>query len=117
MGGRDGSSTHLVRGDTIDSAVAVFMSLLPSFVLTVNVWICRYDVLSGRWDKVGWWNTANGVEAITNTMLYTQTSNLTDVLANIFYHQSDIRIISDGSYDDVLWWSLAWARAYELTGR
>ncbi len=66
---------------------------------------------------MGFWNSANAVEMMSNAMIYFQTSNLTHVFQNVYNHQIVTDITDNGSYDDVLWWSLAWARAYNLTGQ
>jgi predicted alpha-1,6-mannanase (GH76 family) len=76
----------------------------------------RYEPQAGQWNTMGWWNCANAVECLTNLMIYSNSTNFTYIYSEIYDNQPASYILQDGSNDDVLWWSLAWARAYELTG-
>ncbi len=75
----------------------------------------RFEAVNGIWNDEGWWNNANTVEALCNTMIYTEAANLTDALAAVYSNQPATEIITAAYNDDVMWWSLGWARAYELT--
>jgi predicted alpha-1,6-mannanase (GH76 family) len=77
-----------------------------------------YSPWMGRWQTTGWWNSAN---ALTSVIDYTEHTgqrpfrwviNWTFRVAR-FKHAHFI----DSFFDDNGWWALAWARAYELTGR
>eukprot|EP00042_Codosiga_hollandica_P046567 m.491367 g.491367 ORF g.491367 m.491367 type:complete len:312 (+) comp57259_c1_seq5:2-937(+) len=64
---------------------------------------------------MGWWNNANAVEVISNFMLFTSDAEYLSVLEEVLANQPASEIEGAAYNDDVLWWSLAWARAFELT--
>lgn len=80
---------------------------------------------SGRW--IGHmtyspdWSRANGVEALCNLLLYhsslaeDEEQLLLEMLYEVQVHQGDSFYQSADYFDDILWWSLAFMRAYEVS--
>ena len=48
------------------------------------------------------------------TVLLTSRKDMLSVIQNVFEHQLAIVIDVDGANDDVLWWSLAWAKVFNV---
>ena len=74
--------------------------------------------LNNMWG-VGWWHDANNVEALAGLMQVggaNHSAQYDDVLHSVYVRQGAIAIEGSGSTDDVGWWGLAWARAFEKTG-
>jgi len=73
-----------------------------------------YDASKGLWN-VGWWNSANSLEALVEYTLYTKDETFKSAIDNTFRHTTTPETDND-SYDDAQWWAIAWIRAYQLTG-
>jgi len=73
-----------------------------------------YVQQTGLW-TVGWWNSANSLEALVEYTLYSKDEAFLSVIANTFQHTTTPET-ENGSYDDAQWWAIAWIRAYQLTG-
>lgn len=74
---------------------------------------------------VGWWHAANALEVLVQAVQVVPTrlwptalhdEILNDVLPRMFEMQNTSGILDSHSYDDSAWVSLAWLRAFELTG-
>lgn len=85
----------------------------------------------GLYRTTGWWNAANAITAITDSMRITGSKQYVGVLANTFKQaqktipteqRTDPKKELTGFpgflnkyYDDEGWWALAWIDAYDLT--
>lgn len=85
----------------------------------------------GLYKTTGWWNAANAITAITDSMRITGSKQYVGVLANTFKEaqktipteqRTDPKKELTGFpgflnkyYDDEGWWALAWIDAYDLT--
>jgi predicted alpha-1,6-mannanase (GH76 family) len=76
-----------------------------------------YRPWTGRWRTTGWWNAANGLIAVVD---YTRRSEdhtyawiprWTYFLSGLRHRHFVVRF-----FDDNGWWTLAWIKAYDLTG-
>jgi predicted alpha-1,6-mannanase (GH76 family) len=70
--------------------------------------------------SVSWWNCANTLEAVANYALTCNDDSFNDVINytwNMTAAQFPHRCATEDSYDDVLWWSLAWMRAGQAVNR
>ena len=54
------------------------------------------------------------MEILANLVFISNASEYLTVIHDISAVQSNIHIVEDDSNDDILWWSLAWARAFEV---
>ena len=83
-----------------------------------------YNESNGLWDSTAnpngaqWWNSANTLEVLCNFELYGGASSVTDLVLTTHntFAKTSLADTLTGRYDDEGWWSLAWIRAYELTG-
>jgi predicted alpha-1,6-mannanase (GH76 family) len=77
-----------------------------------------YSRWTGRWRTTGWWNAANALTAVTDYTERTGDQTFAWVISWTF-HVARWRHahFTNSFFDDNGWWALAWARAYELTGR
>ena len=73
-----------------------------------------YDSQTGLFPSTGWWNSANAITALIDTMARTGTTAYTSNLATTFSRNSRAHFL-DNFYDDEGWWALAWIDAYDLT--
>jgi len=73
-----------------------------------------YDASNGLW-KVGWWNSANALEALVEYTLYSKDDTFKSAIDNTFRHTTTAQTNND-AYDDAQWWAIAWVKAYQLTG-
>lgn len=66
---------------------------------------------------VGWWHDANCMECLCTFMQHgtDASTQYLDVLRSVYHRQPARAIEVSGSFDDVGWWGMAWARAFELT--
>ena len=70
------------------------------------------------WQRAGWWNSANILEALIDLNRLTG-QNFTLCLKKIYaHHVSQYRrnFITHHAFDDNEWWALTWLKAYDLTG-
>jgi len=63
---------------------------------------------------VGWWNSANALEALTEYITYSNDKNYLSVIDNVFSHTT-FPETKNGYFDDAQWWGIAWVRTYQLT--
>jgi predicted alpha-1,6-mannanase (GH76 family) len=72
-----------------------------------------YDPQTGLYPSTGWWNAANAITALVDTMKTTGSSSYASDVANTFAKNSSASFLND-YYDDEGWWALAWIDAYDL---
>lgn len=66
---------------------------------------------------IGWWNAANTIEVLSNSMNYAPKNfNIKHIINRMFSKQNISGIIDSKSFDDSGWVALSWLRAYEETG-
>ncbi len=70
---------------------------------------------SGLYNSTAWWNAANCVEALENTVFANNSMDLLGVVSNTFLLNSNGNYLNY-YYDDEQWWANAWIRAYDQTG-
>lgn len=90
----------------------------PSDLPAVDALVQMYDQRSGVWPTTGWWNSANALTALTDSMIASGDHRYVWVLENTYTMK---RNAAQGNFinqftDDTGWWALAWIRAYDLTG-
>lgn len=90
----------------------------PSDVPAVDALVRFYDQRTGVWPTTGWWNSANALTALTDYMVSSGDRRYAWVVANTYTKK---RNAAQGNFinefvDDTGWWTLAWIRAYDLTG-
>jgi predicted alpha-1,6-mannanase (GH76 family) len=73
-----------------------------------------YDPLTGLFPSTGWWNSANAITALVDTMARTGSMAYASDLSTTFAKNSGSNFINQ-YYDDEGWWALAWIDAYDLT--
>ncbi len=78
-----------------------------------------YSERTGLWDHgiggTNWWNSANALTALIDTMRATGSQDYLTVVANTFERNQGAKFLNN-FYDDAQWWALAWVDAYDLTG-
>src|ERR1700712_5505981 len=90
----------------------------PSELAAVDALVQLYDQGSGVWPTTGWWNSANAMTALTDSMIASGDHRYVWVLDNTYskkLHAAQGNFINQFT-DDTGWWALAWIRAYDLTG-
>jgi predicted alpha-1,6-mannanase (GH76 family) len=81
-----------------------------------------YDSSTGLFNTTGWWNSANALNAIIDSMRLTGSRIYMSDVANTFATAVNEAPpptpgdFIDTAYDDTQWWALTWLNAYELTG-
>lgn len=73
-----------------------------------------YDSSTGLFPSTGWWNSANAITALVDTMARTGTMAYASDLSTTLAKNSGSNFINQ-YYDDEGWWALAWIDAYDLT--
>ncbi|MBS1800106.1 MAG: glycoside hydrolase family 76 protein [Acidobacteria bacterium] len=90
-----------------------------------------YNQATGLYNTTGWWNSANAITAITDSMRVSGSKRYVSMLANT-YKQAQVDVPKERRtdakremtgfpgflnkyYDDEGWWALAWIDAYDLT--
>ena len=73
-----------------------------------------YDSSTGLFPSTGWWNSANAITALVDTMSRTGSTAYESDLSTTFAKNSGSNFINQ-YYDDEGWWALAWIDAYDLT--
>jgi predicted alpha-1,6-mannanase (GH76 family) len=74
----------------------------------------QYDAQTGLFPSTGWWNSANAITALVDTMRRTGSTTYESDLATTFSKNSSANFLNQ-YYDDEGWWALAWIDAYDLT--
>jgi predicted alpha-1,6-mannanase (GH76 family) len=74
-----------------------------------------YNSTTGLWSNALWWQQANALETTIDYTLLTGTHDYTGDIATTF-NTYKIGAFFNSYYDDEGWWSLAWIKAYDLTG-
>jgi predicted alpha-1,6-mannanase (GH76 family) len=77
----------------------------------------EYDSDTGLFRGTGWWNSANGISALTRVGRDLHTSEFDRLFQNTFVaaQHKNPGFLND-FYDDEGWWALAWLDVYELRG-
>ncbi|HEX8796050.1 MAG TPA: glycoside hydrolase family 76 protein [Polyangiaceae bacterium] len=73
-----------------------------------------YDPSTGLFPSTGWWNSANAITALVDTMARTGSMAYASDLCTTLAKNSGSNFINQ-YYDDEGWWALAWIDAYDLT--
>lgn len=90
----------------------------PSELPAVDALVQLYDQRSGVWPTTGWWNSANALTALTDSMIASGDRRYVWVLENTYskkLHAAQGDFVNEFT-DDTGWWALAWIRVYDLTG-
>jgi predicted alpha-1,6-mannanase (GH76 family) len=79
-----------------------------------------YDSNGGLFPSTGWWNSANAITALVDTMRFTNTTTWVNDLSNTFSKDQVANSHASAGfinnfYDDEGWWALAWIDTYDLT--
>ncbi|MBM9475323.1 hypothetical protein JL107_02580 [Nakamurella flavida] len=91
---------------------------MPSELPAVDALVRLYDQRSGVWPTTGWWNSANALTALIDSMLESGDRRYVWVVQNTYTQKRDAArgdFINEFT-DDTGWWALAWIKAYDLTG-
>jgi predicted alpha-1,6-mannanase (GH76 family) len=76
-----------------------------------------YDPATGLFRDTGWWNSANGISALTNASRTLHSKAFNSIFVNTFdVAQRRFPGFLNEFYDDEGWWALAWLDVYELQG-
>ena len=109
---------HLLVLATAGLVLSGCTAQAPSELPAVDALVQMYDQRSGVWPTTGWWNSANALTALADSMIASGDHRYVWVLANTYDLK---RNAAQGNFineftDDTGWWALAWIRAYDLTG-
>jgi predicted alpha-1,6-mannanase (GH76 family) len=76
-----------------------------------------YQYGSGVWQGLGWWNSANALEAVIDYSNLRTMDNINAIIYDVY--DNNVKQKSgnflDEYYDDEGWWALAWLKAYDKT--
>jgi predicted alpha-1,6-mannanase (GH76 family) len=82
--------------------------------------MANYDNGAGKWNKIGWWNSANALTALIDYSQATGNQDYRYAIETTFDDFKGSHIFSGETdftnkyMDDTGWWGLAWVRAYDL---
>ena len=104
------------------SAMAASRAQLAFDQLQSNYWQPHI----GFWSSSMWWQTANTIETLSNfaELPGAPKATITELLPVVFAATSNatrgrcdkgVDLTFSGYVDDMLWWGLAWLRAFQLT--
>lgn len=101
---------------------------VPSAKDSSDVYLLRANATAGKlvqlkqnpgtlWQRAGWWNTANILEALIdyNRITGNDFTSCIDYVYNTNNHMYRGNFTND-FFDDNSWWALAWIKAYDMTG-
>lgn len=92
--------------ENMDRAIAVEHNLLTA------------QNSASLWERAGWWNSANILEALIdfNRITHTDFTQCLDNIyrKNVYWYRG--HFIMGHSFDDNEWWGLVWLKAYDMTG-
>jgi len=104
------------QGDARSSKIIKALQLKYYDPLLTGLWINWCPLLEPDCVPfIGWWNSANSLEALIEYTKYSGDTSYKWVIGNVFLHTT-LAQTKNGYYDDAQWWGIAWVRAYELTG-
>jgi len=74
----------------------------------------HYGSVRGVWSDIGWWNTANALEAVIDYSRLTGTGDYAKLIATTYSRHFKGKFLNEFN-DDAAWWALTWIKAYDLT--
>ncbi|MDX1991405.1 MAG: glycoside hydrolase family 76 protein [bacterium] len=81
----------------------------------VEVLMEWYEEETGTFTTTGWWNSANALYTVIDSMARTGSAEYLDEVANTYERNIAGGFLNE-FYDDEGWWALTWIHAYDLTG-
>lgn len=78
--------------------------------------MAMYNSGNGKWNNVGWWNSANALTALVDYSQASGNGAFKWAIDNTFAKNQSSANFTNDYMDDTGWWGLAWIRAYDLTG-
>jgi len=81
---------------------------------TLQAW---YTPQTGLYQTTGWWNSANAITVLIDSMRVSGSKKYLPVVSNTFRaaQRTGGKGFLNQYYDDEGWWALAWVDAYDLT--
>jgi len=90
-----------------------YQQALAGGIRTLQMW---YSPPTGLYTTTGWWNSANAITVLVNSMRVSGSTKYAPIVANTFAEAQRTRAgFLNEYYDDEGWWALAWIDAYDLT--
>ena len=76
-----------------------------------------YEPGYGAWKNLGWWNTANALEAVIDYSFLEPLDNIDVIIADVYNNRKKDQQgnFINYYYDDEGWWALTWVKAYDRT--
>ena len=74
----------------------------------------NYGNMKGAWNDIGWWNSANALEATIDYSRLTGSGDYANIIATTYARHFRGKFLNEFN-DDASWWAIAWIKAYDLT--